>query len=326
MGMLVEGRWIADDRNYRAPTDGSGRFVREKTRFRDWVTADGSSGFAPEPGRYHLYVSLACPWAHRTLILRALKGLDKAIPLSIVDPYMGVDGWAFSDGPGCIPDPVHGARLLREIYLKAKPDYTGRVSVPVLWDKQRNTIVNNESAEIVRMFDTAFDALAERPVSFCPEPLREKIDATREALFNAVNNGVYRAGFARTQDSYEEAVRDLFAALDHWEGVLGRQRYLLGDRITEADWFFFTTLYRFDPVYVGHFKCNLRRLVDYPNLWNYTKELYQVPGVAGTCDLEHIKRHYYVSHESINPTRVVPAGPLIDYATPHDRGRFAAAK
>jgi putative glutathione S-transferase len=318
MGVLVEGRWQQD-----APyASADGRFRRAETTFRDWVTADGSSGFAPEPGRYHLYVAYPCPWAHRTLILRKLKGLERAISLSVADPYLGPDGWFFSDRPGCTPDTVNGARFLREVYLKAKPDYTGRVTVPVLWDKQRRTIVNNESAEIMRMFDTAFDAVAERRASFYPEPLRERIDQTIQELYRPINNGVYRAGFARTQEAYEEAVRELFAALDYWEQVLSRQSYLCGDRITEADWCLFTTLFRFDLAYHGHFKCNLRRLVDYSNLWNYTKELYQVPGVAETCNIDHVKWGYYGSHESINPTGIRPLGPVIDFGEKHDRGRL----
>lgn len=318
MGMLIEGRW---SREWYRP-DAEGRFRRPETRFRQWVRADGSSGFPAEAGRYHLYVSLACPWAHRTLILRKLKGLESAISLSVVHPYMGEDGWAFGEGPGCIPDTVNGARYLREIYLKACPDYTGRVTVPVLWDKATGTIVNNESREIVRMLDTEFGAFARPGVDFCPAPLREHVDRTLDEIYEPINNGVYRAGFAATQAAYEEAVEELFAALDHWESVLARRPWLCGQHLTEADWCLFTTLFRFDPVYVGHFKCNLRRLVDYPNLWNYVKALYQYPGVAATCNLEHVKQHYYRSHPMLNPSCIVPAGPLVDFDAPHDRDRF----
>jgi putative glutathione S-transferase len=321
MGMLVDGTWKRSDQ----PSDANGRFVRTRTSFRDWITADGSSGYPPAAGRYHLYVSLACPWAHRTLVVRKLRKLDAAISLSVVDPFMDEEGWAFSDAPGTIPDTVNGTRRLREVYTLAQPGYTGRVTVPVLWDKETRTIVNNESREIIRMFDTAFAALGDPAVNFYPERLRPRIEETIDALYEPINNGVYRAGFARSQAAHEEAVGDLFGALEHWEGVLGRQRYLCGDVITEADWCLFTTLLRFDPVYHTHFKCNLRRIVDYPNLWNYLKELYQAPGVAETCNLEHIKQHYFRSHASINPTRIVPVGPFIDFSAPHDRARLSAA-
>ena len=321
MGMLVDGKWSVDT----VPSGAKGPFVRPQTHFRDHVTADGSSGFPAEAGRYHIYAAYACPWAHRTLIMRKLKGLEEAISISIVDPVMGDDGWAFGDKPGCIPDSLYGSRFLREIYLRAKPDYTGRVTVPVLWDRERETIVNNESAEIMRMLDTQFGAIATRNTDFYPEPLRALIDETRDAIYPTINNGVYRAGFAGNQEAHTEAVTELFAALDHCEAVLSRQRYLCGDVITEADWCLFTTLFRFDPVYVTHFKCNLRRIVDYPNLWNYLRDLYQVPGVAGTCNLEHIKSHYFLSHETINPRRIVPLGPEIDFDAPHDRDRFARA-
>ena len=320
MGHLDNGEWISDTVRH----DRKGRFLRVETSFRNWITAHGASGFPAEAGRYHLYVSLACPWAHRAVIMRKLKGLEEAISLSVVDPFAGEDGWAFSNGPGCIPDTVNGTRFLREVYVKAMPDYTGRVSVPVLWDKRTGTIVNNESAEIMRMFDNAFAAIGNNGTDYYPEPLREQIDETREALFQPINNGVYRCGFAGSQEAYEEAVNELFTALDHWERVLARQRYLCGDAITEADWCFFTTLIRFDPVYNIHFKCNLRRIIDYPNLWNYLKDLYQVTGVAETCNLEHHKIHYYRSHESLNPHRIVPLGPIIDFGEPHNRARFAA--
>jgi putative glutathione S-transferase len=316
LGMLVNGEW----QTKRQQEDQEGRFLRPSTQFHDWVTADGSSGFKAEPGRYHLYVSLACPWAQRTLIMRQLKGLQEVIGLSIVDPYMGEEGWAFSDGPDCIPDTVNGAAFLREIYLKADPQATGRVTVPVLWDKQTGTIVNNESREIMRMFDMEFAALAQNTVSFYPEPLQAQIDETIDALYQPINNGVYRAGFATRQAAYEDAVTELFEALDHWESVLDHQRYLCGDQMTEADWCMFTTLLRFDLVYYVHFKCNLRRIADYPSLWNYLKDLYQQPGVAETCNIWHIKQHYYRSHPNVNPHQIVPKGPLINFNEPHNRG------
>ncbi len=321
MGVLVNGKW----RTERLKTDEKGAFRRDESVFRDWVTADGSSGFKAEPSRYHLYVSLACPWAHRTLIFRALKKLEDAISLSVVDHFMGEDGWAFTDNPGSIPDTVNGARYLREVYVKARPDYTGRVSVPVLWDKQSQTIVNNESSEIIRMFNGAFDAFGSAPLDFYPAALRDEIDAVNAVVYDTVNNGVYKCGFATRQEPYGDAVTALFDTLDTLEDRLSGQRYLCGARLTEADWRLFTTLIRFDTVYHGHFKCNLKRLVDYPNLWSYTRELYQMPGVAATCDFDHIKRHYYASHETVNPTRIVPAGPAIDFTAPHDRGRFPKA-
>lgn len=315
MGQFINGEWTTD---WYQP-DEKGRFQRPKTRFHNRITADGSSGFKAEAGRYHLYVSLACPWAHRTLILRKLKKLEDAISVSVVDHFMGDDGWEFTENAGCIPDNVNHKQFLREIYLLASPDYTGRVTVPVLWDKQNKTIVNNESREIIRMLDTEFDAIGDASVSFYPAPLKELVDETIDAIYEPINNGVYRSGFAASQEAYDDAVTELFAALDHWENVLGSQRYLCGDVITEADWCLFTTLMRFDSVYVGHFKCNLRRIVDYPNLWNYLKELYQIPGVADTVNMAHIKNHYHQSHESINPTRIVPKGPLIDFSEPHNR-------
>ncbi|HLI11318.1 MAG TPA: glutathione S-transferase family protein [Alphaproteobacteria bacterium] len=318
MGLLIDGVWR--DQWYDTKATG-GRFQRQESRFRNWITADGSSGFKAEPGRYHLYVSLACPWAHRTLIFRALKGLEGVISLSIVDPHMGAEGWAFSDGPGCIPDTVNGKRVLHEIYTLADPRYTGRVTVPVLWDKTSRTIVNNESAEIIRMLNSAFDAWGRAELDFYPPALRGEIDAVNDFVYGAINNGVYKAGFATTQAAYEEAFDALFAALDRLEMRLARQRYLAGSRLTEADWRLFTTLVRFDAVYFGHFKCNLRRIEDYPNLSNYLRELYQVPGVAATVDLGHIKRHYYGSHTTINPTGIVPKGPALDFARPHDRDR-----
>ncbi|MGH3146167.1 MAG: glutathione S-transferase family protein [Rubrobacter sp.] len=318
-GMMVEGEWKTE----RQWQNTDGRFVRSRTSFRDWITADGSSGFGTEAGRYHLYIAWACPWAHRTAILRRLKGLEEAIGLSVVGSFMGEDGWAFHDEPGVIPDTVNGAHYLREVYAEADPDYTGRVTTPVLFDKETGTIVSNESREIIRMFDTEFGEFATTDADFCPEDLREEIDATIDAIYEPVNNGVYRSGFATTQEAYEEAVTDLFDALEHWERVLGERRYLCGDRITEADWCLFPTLARFDAVYHGHFKCNIRRVVDYPNLWGYLKDLYQKPGVAETVNMDHIKKHYYRSHESINPTRIVPKGPVLDFAEPHDRARLS---
>ena len=321
MGVMVDGEWHSGG----VKTDERGAFRRAETSFRDRVTADGASGYKAEAGRYHLYVSLACPWAHRTLIFRSLKRLKDAISLSVVDPFMGEGGWEFTDNPGCIPDSVNGARYLREVYARAKPDYTGRVTVPVLWDKERGTIVNNESAEIIRMFNSAFDAFGDAGRDFYPAELRGEIDAVNETVYEHLNNGVYKAGFATHQEPYEAAVAKLFETLDEIENRLSSQRYLCGARVTEADWRLFTTLLRFDPVYHGHFKCNLKRLVDYPNLWGYTRDLYQTPGVAATCNLEHIKRHYYESHETVNPTRIVPAGPIIDFTAPHDRDRFPKA-
>ena len=314
-GMLVKGQWTKEA--YKKDTQG--RFMRNPTKFRNWVKADGSTDFKPGSGRYHLYVSYACPWAHRTLIMRKLKGLEEAISLSIVDPFMDEEGWEFSDAPGCIPDTVNGARYLREIYVKSDPECTGRVTVPILWDKETGTIVNNESREIIRMFDTEFEAIANSKISFYLDDLREEIDKTIDAIYQPINNGVYRAGFATTQNAYEEAVSELFEALDHWERVLGKQRYLCSDHLTEADWCMFTTLLRFDPVYYVHFKCNLQHIVDYPNLWNYLKDLYQQPGVKETCNLDHIKQHYYKSHPFINPTRIVPKGPVIDFEESHNR-------
>jgi putative glutathione S-transferase len=315
MGLLVDGEW--KDQWYDTKSTG-GRFKRQDSAFRDRVTADGSSGFKAEAGRYHLYVSLACPWAHRTLIFRKLKGLEDLIPVSVVDAHMGEKGWTLPEGE----DPVHGARHLYEVYLKAKPDYTGRVTVPVLWDKQRQTIVCNESAEIIRMFNEAFDGLTGSTLDFYPEPLRGKIDEVNKEVYDRVNNGVYKAGFATTQEAYDQAFDELFAELDRLDARLSQQRYLVGNDITEADWRLFTTLVRFDPVYVGHFKCNLRRIADYPSLSNYLRDLYQVPGVAETVDFGQIKRHYYTSHPTINPTGIIPKGPALNLGMPHDRDRL----
>jgi glutathionyl-hydroquinone reductase len=321
MGQLIEGVW-----RDQAPTSGGdGRFHRAKTQFRNWVTADGApgptgkGGFKAEPGRYHLYVSLACPWAHRTLIMRRLKRLADAIDVSVVHWHMDRDGWEFREAPGATGDRLHGLDYLHQVYTRARPDYTGRASVPVLWDKESGTIVNNESAEIIRMLNSAFDRVGADGLDFYPEALRPAIDAINDRVYETVNNGVYKAGFARSQEAYEEAARALFATLDDLDELLDAQPYLAGDRITEADWRLFTTLARFDAVYVGHFKCNLRRLADYPNLWAYARELYQIPGVAPTVDFHHIKHHYYGSMETVNPSGIVPIGPVIDWMEPHGR-------
>ena len=323
MGLLVDGQW--QDRWYDTRIS-KGRFVRKESQYRNWVTADGSpgpsgtGGFRAEAGRYHLYVSYACPWAHRTLILRAVKGLEDMISVSVVHWFMGEYGWTFEDAE--IPDTVNRAQFMHQVYTAANPDYTGRVTVPVLWDKHQGTIVSNESSEIIRMFNSAFDGVGAAAGDYYPEALREEIDTINERVYHTVNNGVYRSGFATTQEAYEEAVVPLFETLDWLEDRLSGQRYLAGSAITEADWRLVTTLFRFDPVYVGHFKCNLKRIADYPNLSAYTRDLYQQPGIAETVRLDHIKAHYYGSHESINPTRIVPQGPEIDYGAPHDRDRF----
>jgi putative glutathione S-transferase len=322
MGRLVEGIW--QEAWYDTRKTG-GRFVREDARFRNWVTADGSAGitgqpgFAAEPDRYHLYVSLACPWASRTLIYRKLKGLEHLVGLSVTNSHMGDDGWSFAPEDGVIADAINGARLMREIYLKANPIYSGRVTVPVLWDKKRNTIVSNESADIVRMFNSAFDGLGAAPGDYCPAGFRAEIDALNARIYPTLNNGVYRAGFATAQGAYEAAVADVFETLDWLEERLAHSRFLLGPRPLECDWRLFTTLVRFDPVYVGHFKCNVRRIADYPNLAGYTRDLYQWPGIRETVNFAHIKRHYYTSHPTINPTGIVPAGPAIDFEAPHGR-------
>jgi len=328
MGLLIDGVW--HDKWYDTKKSG-GRFVRSDSAFRNWVTADGSAGptgeggFEAEAGRYHLYVSLACPWAHRTLIFRKLKKLEDLIDVSVVHHFMGSEGWTFETDEAATGDRLFGANRLHEIYTRAKADYTGRVTVPVLWDKKRGTIVSNESAEIIRMFNSAFDGLTGDRQDFYPEALREEIEAVNERVYHTVNNGVYKSGFATTQEAYEEAVEPLFETLDWLEDRLSRQRYLAGDRLTEADWRLFTTLVRFDPVYFGHFKCNIRRIADYDSLWAYTRELYQVPGVAETVNLHHIKAHYYGSHETVNPMRIVPVGPDIDFGAPHGRDRLPAA-
>jgi len=303
-----------------------GEFVRSVSEFRNWVTRDGSAGpggeggFIAEPGRYHLYVSYACPWAHRTLIIRALKGLEDVISVSVVHPLMPAESWIFGEYPGATEDHVNKAGYLYENYLKADPAFDGLVTVPVLWDKKRQTIVNNESSEIIRMLNSEFDEFGNSDVDFYPQALREEIDAINKPIYDNVNNGVYRAGFATTQDAYNSAYDRLFNTLDELETRLSRQRYLAGKQITEADWRLFTTLVRFDAVYYNHFKTNKKRLIDYPNLWAYTRELYQVPGVAETVNMDHIKYHYFASHRSINPTGIVPKGPDIDFMQPHGRG------
>jgi len=323
MGQLVDGVWQED-----VARTTNGRFVRPATTFRNFVTADGSpgpsgeGGFAAERGRYHLYISLACPWAHRTLIFRDLKHLDDVISVSIAEPLYGKTGWEFGKGQGGTADHVNGKSTLAEVYLLADPHYTGRVSVPVLWDKKRRTIVNNESSEIIRMLNSAFNAITNVHTDYYPAELRGEIDRINEVVYATVNNGVYRAGFATSQDAYEEAARGIFATLDQLEDRLSRQRYLAGGDITEADWRLFTTLVRFDSVYYSHFKCNLRRIADYPNLGNYLLDLYQQPRIAETVSVDHIKRHYYGSQRQVNPSGIVPIGPLIDFDAPHDRGRF----
>ncbi len=324
LGLMERGAWQEKD----PARVKDGRFVRPPTIYRNFVTPDGSpgptgeGGFPAEAGRYHLYVSLACPWAHRTLIFRTLKKLDDLISVSVVEPLFGKRGWEFGTGPGATLDTVNGKATLADVYLLTNPNYTGRVTVPVLWDKKRHTIVNNESSEIIRMLNSAFDAFTPVHTDYYPAALRAEIDQVNDLVYATVNNGVYRAGFATTQAAYEEAARALFATLDELEERLSRQRYLVGRQMTEADWRLFTTLVRFDAVYYSHFKCNLRRIVDYPNLWNYLRDLYQVPGVAETVSLDHIKRHYYGSHLNVNPTGIVPIGPLIDFTTLHDRARF----
>lgn len=326
MGLLQEGRWV--DQWYNTKETG-GRFVRKAPQFRNWITADGSAGpsgvggFKAEAGRYHLYVSLACPWAHRTLIFRALKGLENMISVSVVHWYMADSGWTFEPGKDVVPDTVNGSEFLYQVYTSAKSDYSGRVTVPVLWDKKTNTIVSNESPEIIRMLNSAFDSIGATTGDYYPEPLRADIDALNDRIYDTVNNGVYKAGFATTQEAYEEAVVPLFETLDWLDERLSTRRYLTGSMITEADWRLFTTLVRFDSVYFGHFKCNIRRIDDYANLSGYVRDLYQQPGVAATVNMAHIKNHYYASHESVNPSRVIPAGPKIDFATPHKRDLLA---
>lgn len=325
MGLLQDGKWV--DQWYDTKATG-GRFKRKESAFRSYITADGSAGptgaagFKAEAGRYHLYVSYACPWAHRTLIVRALKGLEEMISISVVHWYMAENGWTFEDGAGVIADPIQKADFMYQVYTAAKPDYSGRVTVPVLWDKHTGTIVSNESAEIIRMFNSAFDGIGAEEGDYYPEPLREEIDALNARIYGNVNNGVYKAGFATTQEAYEEAITPLFETLDWLEERLSTRRFLTGPQMTEADIRLFTTLVRFDPVYVGHFKCNIRRIADYPNLSEYTRDIYQTKGIAETVNMHHIKAHYYASHDTINPTRVVPVGPETDLEAPHSRSRL----
>ena len=324
MGQLVDGVW--QDTWYDTKSTG-GAFKRTTAKFRNWITADGSAGpsggdgFKAESGRYHLYVSYACPWAHRTLIFRALKDLSSHIEVSVVHPDMLSDGWTFeTDFDGATGDQLYGLPFARDIYLKADPQISGRVTVPILWDSERETIVSNESSEIIRMFGSAFDSITGNRMILWPEGLREAIEPVNDRIYDTLNNGVYKSGFATTQEAYDAAVAPLFDTLDWLESRLGSNRYLMGDAITEADWRLWTTLIRFDPVYHGHFKCNRKKLIEYPNLWAYTRELYQWPGVAETTRLDHITRHYHYSHESINPHRIVPTGPQLDLTEPHRRG------
>jgi putative glutathione S-transferase len=324
MGLLVDGKWRQDGDRTK-----DGHYIRANAGFRHWVTPDGApgpsgeGGFKAEAGRYHLYVSLACPWAHRTVIFRALKGLESIVSMSVVSPDMLQDGWTFNQDEGSTGDAVNGKSKLSEIYLLAEARYSGRVSVPVLWDKERKTIVNNESSEIIRMFNSAFDALTNVGTDYYPAALRKEIDAVNDLVYPNINNGVYRAGFATTQGAYEQAFRNLFDTLDEVERRLSDHRYLVGNAITEADWRLFTTLMRFDAVYYSHFKCNWRHIYEYPNLSNYARDLYQQPGVAETVSLAQIKRHYYGSQQKVNPTGIVPVGPQLDFSAPHDRGRFS---
>lgn len=322
MGLLVDGKWV--DQWYDTESTG-GRFKRQEQAFRDWLVAegeaapDGVESYPAATGRYHLYVSLACPWAHRVLIVRALKGLEDVLPVSVVHWLMRDNGWTFADGDGVIDDPVLGADYLYQLYQRADARFNGRVTVPVIWDRETGRIVNNESSEIIRMLNSAFDGLGAAAGDFYPVELREEIDTVNQRVYDTLNNGVYKSGFATTQEAYEEAVVPLFETMDWLEERLGRQRWLVGDRFTEADIRLFTTLVRFDAVYVTHFKCNLRRLVDYPNLWAYTRSIYQMPKIADTVNFEHIKRHYFESHPTVNPTGIVPAGPELDFDAPHDR-------
>ena len=324
MGQLVDGTW--HDTWYDTKSTG-GAFKRSTAAFRNWITADGSAGpsgeggFKAEAGRYHLYVSYACPWAHRTLIFRSLKGLEDLISISVVHPDMLSDGWTFeTDAHGATGDTLYGLPFARDIYTKAAPDVSGRVTVPILWDKERETIVSNESSEIIRMFNSAFDGITGNDLDYWPEALRDQIEDVNSRVYDTVNNGVYKSGFATSQSAYDEAVEPLFDSLDWLEGILAENRYLTGDQLTEADWRLFTTLVRFDLVYHLHFKCNRKRIIDHPNLWAFTRELYQVPGVAETTNFEHIVRHYHYSHDSINPHRIIPVNPVLDWSEPHGRG------
>lgn len=323
MGLLIDGVWQQDGQRTK-----DGHFIRPTPRYRNWVTPDGSPGpsgegdFAAESGRYHLYVSLACPWAHRTVIFRKLKALENVISMSVVSPDMLQDGWTFNKDEGSTGDAINGKSKLSEIYLLADPKYSGRVSVPVLWDKKRTTIVNNESPEIIRMLNSAFDAFTNAHIDYYPKELRAEIDRLNDLIYPNINNGVYRTGFATAQAAYEQAFRNVFDALDEIEQILATKRYLTGSTITEADWRLFPTLIRFDAVYYSHFKCNWRHIYEYPNLSGYVRDLYQQPGVAETVSLAQIKRHYYHSQKQVNPTGIVPVGPQLDFAAPHDRARL----
>lgn len=317
-GRLIDGVWYAQ--GYEP--DSEGRFVRQESAFRDWTVDAAGARFRPEAGRYHLYVSYACPWAHRTLIMRRLRGLEEALPVSVVHPLMLDDGWEFRDYPGSTPDGVHGSRYLREVYLAADPRFTGRVTVPALWDTREGTIVNNESRELLRMLDRDWRPLGADATDYAPPELVSAVDEVIDAIYEPVNNGVYKCGFAQSQDAYEEAADALYAALDHWDGVLGEQRFLCGSRLTEADVCLFTTLIRFDPVYSVHFKCSQRRIADYPNLLNYLRDLYQRPAFRETTNMDHIRQHYYRSHAFINPTGIVARRPDVDLDAPHGRERF----
>ncbi|WP_025565442.1 glutathione S-transferase family protein [Psychromonas sp. SP041] len=326
MGLLVDGQW---HNQWYDTKSSNGKFVRSEAQFRNWITADGQAGptgkagFKAEAGRYHLYVSLACPWAHRTLIFRELKGLQSMIDISVVNSLMAEQGWTFKPGPGVIKDTVNHVSLVYELYTLADPTYSGRVTVPILWDKQQQTIVSNESADIIRMFNSAFDGVGASEGDYYPEHAQDEINEVNDWIYRDINNGVYRAGFATTQAAYEGAVDAVFEALDKVELRLRTQRYLLGKQLTEADWRLFTTLIRFDAAYVGHFKCNKKRIADYPSLSNYVRDLYQHEGIASTVDIDYIKAHYYGSHETINPTRIIPVGPVVDFMQAHDRSRFA---
>ena len=313
MGVLLDGEW----RQEGMTTDEQGRFQRAESSFRNWIAPEGP--FPAEAGRYHLYVSYACPWAHRTLIFRKLKGLERMISVSVVHPFMGEDGWTFKAGADVVPDCVNQKRFLRDVYLAADDTYTGRVTVPVLWDKTSGTIVSNESSEIIRMLNSEFDGIGAAAGDYYPQSLHAEIETINERIYHTVNNGVYRAGFATTQEAYSEAVEALFSTFDWLDATLSSRRYVAGDVLTEADWQLFPTLVRFDPVYVAHFKCNMKRLVDCPNLWSYTRELYQYPGIAETVNLSHIKQHYFTSHRSINPHGIIPVGPELEYDAPHGR-------
>jgi putative glutathione S-transferase len=323
MGLLIDGVWQDQPREQGT----GGRFERAASAFRNWVTPTGRpgptghDGFAAATGRYHLYVSLACPWAHRTLIMRALKGLEQIVPVSVTHWLMADQGWTFTPGEGVVPDPLFNSRYLHELYSRADHSYSGRASVPVLWDRHTQTIVNNESSEIIRMFNSAFDTVGATPGDYYPKQHRSDIDVLNERIYGTLNNGVYKAGFATTQAAYEEAVTPLFETLDFLEERLGQSRFLVGDSLTEADIRLFTTLVRFDAVYHGHFKCNVRRIVDYPNLWGYTRDIYQMPAVTPTVNFLHIKRHYYMSHKQINPTGIVPIGPALDFDAVTERSK-----